>query len=85
MCGICCRCHHCWLDLEAASHPVWQKLKAAQAEYRHAMADLAQQDAPSTLFLSGVSSMLNNVAEVCPGVGPMPSVVILVPGLVNEK
>ena len=49
------------------------------------MADLAQQDAPSTLFLSGVSSMLNNVAEVCPGVGPMPSVVILVPGLVNEK
>ena len=85
MCGICCRCHQSWSDGHAASHPVWQKLKAAQAEYQHAMADLRQQDAPSMLLLSGVSSMLRHVAEVCPNIALMPSLVIPVCGLINGK
>lgn len=62
----CCRCHQSWSDdLQAASHPVWQKLKTAQAEYQHAMADLESQEAPRMLSLTAVSSLLRRVAEVC--------------------
>ena len=85
MCGFCCRCHQSWSrQLQAASHPVWQNLKAAQADYQHAMADLKQQHAPSMSHFTGVSSLLRNVAEVCPGIALMPGVLILVSGLVDE-
>lgn len=74
MCTVCCRCHQNWSqDLQAASNPVWQKLKAAQAEYEHALADLKQHDASSMLILTRVSSLLRHVAEVCPDAHAMPS------------
>ncbi|KAL3132487.1 hypothetical protein ABBQ32_009035 [Trebouxia sp. C0010 RCD-2024] len=63
--GCCSKCHHSWSeDLQAASHPVWQTLEAAQAEYQHAMADLKQQQAPSMQTLTAVSGLLRHVAEV---------------------
>ena len=86
VCGICCRCHQSWsYDLQAASHPVWQKLKAAQAEYRHTMAGLKQQGAPSMLFLSGVSKLLRHVAEVCPHIALHAQFGHAVSGLVTRK
>lgn len=73
MCGLCCRCHQNWSqDLQAASHPVWQKLKAAQAEYEHAVADLKHSDGPSMLLLTEVTSLLRHVAEVLPDAEALP-------------
>lgn len=74
MSALCCRCHQNWShDLQAASNPVWQKLKAAQAGYEHAVADLKQHDAPSMLILTRVSSVLRHVAEVCSDAEARPS------------